>query len=988
MFQNPRVTVRSHMPYTRQQLAAKATLTEPELAEADRCRGEHNKLGFGYQLGFVKLTGRLPFQEAPERIEELLLFIAAQLGSSAELFAEYQRHQGTVRRHQARIRQHLNVRRLDESDLEGVASFIFEQACHLEHSSALLAKAKEHLGRQRILLPANSTLVRLVGEQRERARQMIFGRIVEGLPDSVAAKLDELLVVGDDDAVSLFERLKENPSRPSAAAMLSLLDRLAVLRDFGLFEIDLSWLSARYQRGLFHWAHTLTADRIRLLADSRRYATLVCFLWQSYAETLDQAIDMFDKLLARTAAQAQTELEERLVRKQKLMRQSVNALHAISHVMLDETVDDAELRTALLEKVSAEQFSGYAEDLSEWATGKSRDPFLGITRRYTTLRKFAPAFLKAIRFDAAGDLPVPSLDALAVLKDLNANSRRKLPDGVSTEFASPKLRPFVAPDGNPDRRAWECALLMQLREDVRSGNISVEGSRRFGPVDDFFMPQDQWEAYRTRFFERAKLPSDPARVHDDLKRRLGAAYDRFLSTADSNKFAQADEEGWHLSKDKTVRPDDERLARLRAWLRSRTRRIKLPELLIEVDNELGFTQHFFAAVGRQDPSPDDVRITLAAVMAQGCNLGLPTMSELIEGVSYKQLKRASDSQLTEETQRGALAAVANAISSLEASSHWGDGRSSASDGQRFALPRKVLQQTYSAKFSDFALEFYSFVADNYAPFFSMPIECPDRDAAFILDGLLYNETELQLEEHYTDTHGYTEINFGAFAMLGRRFCPRIKGVQNQRIYKIDPARDYGCLESLVSSRRQTLDVRRIVEQWDRLAHLCASMETGHATASIVLKRLAGFSAKNRLYRAAREFGRAYKTEFVLEYMSEPDLRSRVRRGLLKVEQLHALSRDVFYGRRGKINARELRTQKNSCSCLTLIVACIIYWQAKEMSAALRLGDPEADGVDISMLKHISPIEWSNVVLYGQYVIDRRRIRRRRPQVRHHAPTAL
>jgi hypothetical protein len=31
--------------------------------------------------------------------------------------------------------------------------------------------------------------------------------------------------------------------------------------------------------------------------------------------------------------------------------------------------------------------------------------------------------------------------------------------------------------------------------------------------------------------------------------------------------------------------------------------------------------------------------------------------------------------------------------------------------------------------SDFALEFYSFVADNYAPFYSTPIECTDRDAA-------------------------------------------------------------------------------------------------------------------------------------------------------------------------------------------------------------------------------------------------------------------
>jgi hypothetical protein len=32
---------------------------------------------------------------------------------------------------------------------------------------------------------------------------------------------------------------------------------------------------------------------------------------------------------------------------------------------------------------------------------------------------------------------------------------------------------------------------------------------------------------------------------------------------------------------------------------------------------------------------------------------------------------------------------------------------------------------------------------------------------------------------------------------------------------------------------------------------------------------------------------------------EPELRGRIRRGLLKVEQLHALARDVFYGRRAE-----------------------------------------------------------------------------------------
>ena len=34
-------------------------------------------------------------------------------------------------------------------------------------------------------------------------------------------------------------------------------------------------------------------------------------------------------------------------------------------------------------------------------------------------------------------------------------------------------------------------------------------------------------------------------------------------------------------------------------------------------------------------------------------------------------------------------------------------------------------------------------------------------------------------------------------------------------------------------------------------------------------------------------------EFILQYMSEPALRMRIRRGLLKVEQMHALARDLL-----------------------------------------------------------------------------------------------
>jgi len=481
---------------------------------------------------------------------------------------------------------------------------------------------------------------------------------------------------------------------------------------------------------------------------------------------------------------------------------------------------------------------------------------------------------------------------------------------------------------------------------------------------------------RDPFFARSKLPAAAEGVPAYLERRLREAYDRFLASAPSNAYARVDEKGWHLSTDPADALSDEKadqLAVLKKWLEKHMRDIRLPDLLIEVDNDLGFTRSFMPASRRKNPKLDEVCLLIAAVMAHGCNLGPHTMARLTNGVTYEKLKRVGDWQLTRDTQREALAILVNAISSLDTSLYWGEGKTSASDGQRFRLRRKVLQRTFSPRFSDFALEFYSFIADNYAPFYSTPIECTDRDAASVLDGLLYNESDLELEEHYTDTHGYTEINFAAFAMLGRRFRPRIRDIKRQHIYRVDD-RDYGALASLVGRADRKIDLRPIAKQWDRLGHFYASLEGGHRTASVALRRLAGFSAKNRFYRANRDLGRLLKTEFILEYMSEPELRTRIRRGLLKVEQMHALAREVFYGHRGQVNARELWEQMNSCSCLTLIVACIIYWQAKEISRVIQQGDPAGHGVDLALLRHVSPIEWDNVLVYGEYRLDRRRIR--------------
>ena len=240
------------------------------------------------------------------------------------------------------------------------------------------------------------------------------------------------------------------------------------------------------------------------------------------------------------------------------------------------------------------------------------------------------------------------------------------------------------------------------------------------------------------------------------------------------------------------------------------------------------------------------------------------------------------------------------------------------------MPHKVLQRTYSTRFNDFALEFYSFVADNDAPFYSRPIECTDRDAPVVLDGVLSHESDLDREAHDTDTHGYTEINFAAFAMVGMRFCPRIRSLHRQRIYCADPARDHGVLEPVLQRGRRAVNVRLIAEQWDRIGQFYAAVPAGHATASAALQRLNRFQASNRCSAANRELGRALKTE-PEDRLDHCDRQRATLIQLNRGEGRHALARAVFHGKRGELRQRYREGQENQLDALGVVVNMIVLW---------------------------------------------------------------
>ena len=60
------------LSFSRGQMVREASLTEADLAEVAKCRRDHNRLGFAYQIGFVRLFSRFPAQQPLEICDELL----------------------------------------------------------------------------------------------------------------------------------------------------------------------------------------------------------------------------------------------------------------------------------------------------------------------------------------------------------------------------------------------------------------------------------------------------------------------------------------------------------------------------------------------------------------------------------------------------------------------------------------------------------------------------------------------------------------------------------------------------------------------------------------------------------------------------------------------------------------------------------------------------------------------------------------------------
>ena len=153
-------------------------------------------------------------------------------------------------------------------------------------------------------------------------------------------------------------------------------------------------------------------------------------------------------------------------------------------------------------------------------------------------------------------------DRITMYRELRTSGRRTLPPDVPTDFAPKALESLIRRDGAIDRRRWESALFLKVRDEIRVGNLAIDGAKNFARFESFFLPAPQWQQTGEAFWARTGFAAESNSAAKQLKARLSAAFERFLEDVPRNRQVSFDDDGWRLKTDRAEQLEPEQSALL------------------------------------------------------------------------------------------------------------------------------------------------------------------------------------------------------------------------------------------------------------------------------------------------------------------------------------------------------------------------------------------------------------------------------------------
>jgi hypothetical protein len=700
------------------------TLTDADRREIDRSRGPDSRLWTALHLCRLRRTAR--FIDAAEQVpQDVIVHLARQLGLDPPVHLLPLPRPATDSAIRARVRDHLGFvpfAPAAEADLQaGLASVAADGLT----ATDLTQRAEALLCAARVILPARTTLERLVASITRQAMGRLFARIAGRLTSSMRDALDRL--AGEVDTDTEGRASLGRYRTPSAASMgrftRTARQRLEEIEGLLAGVPDLSDVPQRIRRQLAQLCRRYDGHALRRFPPDKRHSLLVCFLLDRRQGLLDDMVQAHDTHMTGLMRRARHAADAEAKRLRRAAEDGLLTLVDTGEAVL--AGDHEESVAGLRDRVGADRLRSAVAACRAVTIHDSRGVVDAVLARYPDLRKSLPAFLSLPFVSDTGQDGL--LRAIDLIRRLDQGEIKILPEDAPTDFVPAGWRKVLRDDrGRLRRSVWETALALAIRDALRSGDLHLPDSRRHAGFWSLVLDERLWATARASAYTDLGLPERPAEHLAGLERDITQAAAAFVGGLATNDFARLEQGQLCLRRPDSL-PLSPEVRRLRREIESRMPRVRIEDILLDVDRRCGFTRAFRPLAGYEPRAQDTYRALLATLIAHGTNLGLTAMGDSVEDLTAADLQLTSRWLVRDATLKAANAQIVEHHHRLDFATIWGDGRLSSSDGQRFRAPPGTLIGAYHPRYFghyDKAVTVYTHVSDRIGVFSTIAQRSP------------------------------------------------------------------------------------------------------------------------------------------------------------------------------------------------------------------------------------------------------------------------
>ncbi|OEH45188.1 hypothetical protein lpari_03810 [Legionella parisiensis] len=271
-------------------------------------RGDFSRLGYALQLTTVRFIGAFisDLNQIPRVVIERVA-IQIKVNDPESCISMYMKSEQRWR-HAVEIRARYGYIEFAEKGSRYRLGRILCALCWTgtDRPGVLFDHAVGWLSTNKILLPGITVLERFVAEIRSRMESRLWRMLIKNLSASQQEKLNDLLVVEDDEHLSLLDKLRKGPVSISSTALVQALKRVESARNISV-ELPLYRIPACKIATLARFANTAKITAINRLPFERKMATLVAFANHFESDSQDDSLDVLSMVLRDLFSKAKQE---------------------------------------------------------------------------------------------------------------------------------------------------------------------------------------------------------------------------------------------------------------------------------------------------------------------------------------------------------------------------------------------------------------------------------------------------------------------------------------------------------------------------------------------------------------------------------------------------------------------------------------------------------------------------------------------------------